>query len=321
VKLGQPCGRRQSVARYVRLISAWTSLVALSMTSLLAGACVAPERVSPSPTIAVEEVRADAHGDGITVELTLDRQAVAIGDRVTAVVRVVNGSTASPIWESNICGWGPAPITVARPWDIPAGRAWVGIAADFKKAVLEQGGYLDGDQVVLGTFWDARALDDPDSMSCPAVSQERPFAPGEVAEMELAWQVVPRRGQLLMAGPATVSATFTSSAGVITVEAPIEITGGPPPSGWSIVDVIDAALEDEQFSAWLSDRPTATWLNTSVEFWPNEEGGYPPLPQYEGAYRGAVEVGLARSVGTLNEYGAVIVEWSTGRILGNRFEP
>jgi hypothetical protein len=309
------------VRRCIRLTSCWTSPVTLIVTGLLAGACVAPPLLDPNPTIAVQEVSAEAHGDGITVEFTLDRQAVAIGDRVRAFVRVVNGGTSSPIWESNICGWGPAPMTVTRPWDMPAGRAWQGIAADFKRTVLEQGGYLDGEELVLGTFWDARALDDPDPMSCPAVSQERPFEPEEVAEMELAWHVVPRRGQLLMAGPATVTATFTSSAGAITAQAPIDISGGPPPSGWTIIDAIDAALQDEKFSAWLSERPTTTWLNTSVAFWPNEEGEYPPLPQYEGAYRGAAEVGLARSVGALNEYGAVIVEWGTWRVLGNRFEP
>jgi hypothetical protein len=258
--------------------------------------------------------------DGIALELTLDRATVAIGDRLTARVRVSNRGTTSPTWEANICGRGPAPTKVTRPWDIPAGLTWPGLAGEFKRATLEESGYVSGDEVVLGTFWDALWVDDPD-MSCPGFSDERPFARGEVAEMKLAWNVSPRQGQLLRAGSATVTATFSSSSGEISASLPIEITGGPPADDWTIVDAIDAALHDSEFVSWLGARPRATWMNTGVVFWPNDEGKYPPLPAYRDATGPVVEVSLARSVGARVEYAGVVVEWGTGRILGSRFEP
>jgi hypothetical protein len=62
-------------------------------------------------------------------------------------------------------------------------------------------------------------------------------------------------------------------------------------------------------------------MNTGVTFWPNEDGEYPPLPPYRDASGPVVEVSLARSVGGRIEYGGVVVEWGTGRVLGTRFEP
>jgi hypothetical protein len=79
---------------------------------------------------------------------------------------------------------------VTRPWDIPTGESWPGLAGEFKRAALEESGYRSGGDVVLGTFWDARAIDHRD-MACPGFSHTSPFARGEVADMKLAWEVSP----------------------------------------------------------------------------------------------------------------------------------
>lgn len=259
--------------------------------------------------------------DGIVVQLWLDRQQVRVGERLFALTRVTNNGTTSPTWEKNICGSGPAPISVTRVSELPVGQSWTGLAADFKQKVLSEGGFVSRGRAILGKFWDASMFDTLIPLACAAYSQQGPFAPGEVSEMRLAWDVAAEEGQVLSTGTASVTATFASSAPAISAETLIEIQAIEPNGALTIVHYIDIALSQSEFHDWLNERPRSSWINTHVGFWPNDEGQYPPQPEYEGVTNGAVDVGLFRSLPQGEEVGSVIIEVGTGRVLGIRLEP
>jgi hypothetical protein len=256
----------------------------------------------------------------MVVEIWLDRQQARLGERMFGLARVTNNGETAPVWETNICGHGPAPITVTKASDLPAGKAWPGLAADFKRAVLVEGGFSSQGRAIVGEFWEASHFDAPIPIGCPAYSQERPFLPGETSQMLLAWDAVPREGQVLTSGTASVEATFTSSAGRVTAETSLELQATDSAEQRTIVDYIDIALTVPEFNDWLNARPRASWVNTNVSFWPNDDGEYPPRSEYAGVTNGAVDIGLFRSHGDRDEYGAVIIDLGSGRVVGTRFE-
>jgi hypothetical protein len=271
-------------------------------------------------TLGVGPPLATGERDGILLQLWLDRQQVRVGDRLFALTRVTNNGTTSPTWEKNICGSGPAPISVTRVSELPVGQSWTGLAADFKQTVLSEGGFVSGGRASLGKFWDAGMFDTVIPMGCPGYSQQGPFMPGEVSEMVLAWNVAAPQGQVMSTGTASVTATFASSAPDISAQTLIEIEAVEPTEPLTIVHYVDIALSQSEFNDWLNERPRSSWINTSVTFWPNDQGEYPPQPEYEGVTNGAVDVGLFRSPAG-EQYGSVIIEVGTGRVLGTRFEP
>lgn len=310
----------------MKVVGATPARIVLVVVSLAVAACNAgaPPLSSPlvtsTPPIALGDSppTATSQEDGIVVELWLDARDVALGDRLLALVRVTNRGNTSPTWESNICGFGPAHITVEGPAGLPEGRSWDGLAAEFKREVLAEFGAVRDGHADLGSFWDAEMID-VDNMACPAYSQVRPFVPGQSVQKLLAWDARAKPGLNVTAGQATVTARFESSAGSVTAETVVEIKDSSPRT-LTVVDYVDTALAQPDYAAWLEELPRSSWINTSVTFWPNEEGRYPPRAEYDDATTGAVDVGLIRNGANLEEGGAVIIDTGTGEVLGTRFD-
>lgn len=290
-------------------------LVALAAAGCRAGA----PRPSPSPTplLGDRPATATAEKDGIAVELWLSAREAHVGDRLLALVRVSNRGTSSPTWETNTCGTGPAPIRVEAPAGLPAGRAWTGLAAEFKGQLLREFGAVGNGRAVIGTFWDAETIDLP-NVACPAFSAMAPLLPGQGVEKMIAWDVGTKSGLTIEAGTAALVAQFSSSAGEVEAVTSVDISGDSA-AGRTIVEYVDTALANEAFHDWLNEADSSSWINTSVTFWPNEEGEYPARPEYEKATTGAVDVGLFRDGPEFETYGGVIIDTGTGEILGTRF--
>ncbi len=260
-----------------------------------------------------------ASKDGFTLELWLDRERATLGDRVLAFVRVTNEGDEAPTWETNTCGAGPAPITVTANNGVRAGRAWDGVAERFKRETLQAVGLAIAAPSEIGDFYEADKLDGV--MACPAFSRELPFAPGEVAEALLGWDVRAREAVPIAPGAATLASTFSSAAGTLTVVTSLEIEGGELPA-ISLVDHIDAALEEPDFRAWLERHPAGARMDPNVTYWPNDEGRYPEMEPYLGLTKPVVEIGTFFPEEGMSDgfFGAVIVYRATKQVLGTRFE-
>jgi hypothetical protein len=281
---------------------------------------------TPSGELGSGEPTARGEVDGIVVELWLDRRDVDAGGRVQALARVTNEGDTVVYREENVCGTGPAPVTVEGSWGLPAGESWTGVAAEFKRQVLAAEGALPHGRSRIGGFVDAARIDD-DSVLCFLPSIIGPFRPGDSARMRLAWDAIAPEGRVIPAGTAYVRATFESwtdrdtrqHAPAISAETTIEIGHGPTPA-LTIVDYVDAALADPEFSAWLEERPMSSWINPLVTYWPNGEGVYPAMPEYEGVTDGAVDVGLARFGDEYEEVAVAVIDATDASVLGVRYQ-
>lgn len=261
---------------------------------------------------------ASAARDGFLLELWVEPKEVAAGQRVFALVRVSNVGTESPTWESNTCGTGPAPIVVTADNDIDPGKAWEGNAALFKQRALESAGVGIGGPSVIGHFWEANKLGS--NSLCTADSRPRPFAPGQVEVATLAWDVKATDAVAIQSGVAKLTSTFTSDAGELTVQTTIQITTGAA-AGASLVDLIDVALAEPSFKAWLDDHPGGAPTDTNIVYWPNDRGIYPQVSPYAGVNAPCVEIGGFYSENAAEGfYGAVVIDLATRRVIGTRFE-
>jgi hypothetical protein len=289
---------------------------ALVVATLLVGlaCCASPPDEHPQ---VVDAPTATASKDGFVLELWVDRLVAQVADRVTVVVRVTNTGTEAPLWETNTCGTGPAPVEVSAENDAEPGRVWDGNAALFKQMALQAAGVGIGGPSVIGRFWEADKIDG--NIVCPAVSIPRPFEPGQVEEATLAWDVEARDNVAIQAGEATLTSTFTTDAFALTAQATIQIAGnsGAAP----LVELIDAALGVDAFRAWLERHGPGARMDPNIVYWPNAKGAYPKMPPYEGVTQPCVEIGVFYPDEPENGFmGAVVLDLATQRVIGTRFE-
>jgi hypothetical protein len=263
------------------------------------------------PTVAAQE-------RGILLEVWLDRTTVAIGERLTAHVRVSNVGTAQPRWETNTCGTGPAPtaISLERPEDM--GVDWTGNAAIFK------------DKLITYEWRPEQLVDievvDIDEVGCRAWSRIEPFEPGTVAEMVVAWDAVDRPGRPITPGPATLTSTFEVIGAdrrgparprpAVVASTTVEIIGEVGATT-PVTRYVDAALGDDRFRAWVDRQRRPRHWDTFASYWPNGSGDYPPDRRYERATEGAVDIGMFAGDGRRR---LVTIDTTTLDVLGGHVE-
>jgi hypothetical protein len=260
----------------------------------------------------------DTHG--FVLELNVDRTEATIGDRVFATVNITNQGTESPLWETNTCGTGPAPIDVTTSATVfGQGQTWDGNAALFKVQTLSSVGINDDEPSRIGRFVETPFLD-AHNLACTADSRQRPFVPGQVVEDQLGWNVAAGKGLVIPTGLATLTATFTSEAGSVSASAPLTISGAAG-SDLTLVDYIDAALAEPTFKAWLERHDPSDRMDPSVIYWPNEKGKFPRFEPYTHIDRPVVEVGSFYPEDFAEgSFGAVVLDLKTAEVLGTRFE-
>ena len=142
-------------------------LVTLAAVALIATACSvglqAPSasptaspagETSPSPSLPLGSGSPNATDEagGLRIDLWVDPMTVALGDRVMAKVRVTNVGTDAPMWESNTCGNGPAPLQALSRGGFEPGSQWDGHAAKFKTELMHAVGLEQRGASVVGRF-------------------------------------------------------------------------------------------------------------------------------------------------------------------------
>ncbi|MDL2336040.1 MAG: hypothetical protein QFC55_08420, partial [Chloroflexota bacterium] len=265
----------------------------------------------PGDQLGTGEPAATANKDGFVLEMWIDPRQATVGERVFALVRVTNAGNQAPTWETNTCGTGPARIEVTANNEVAPGQAWDGNAAAFKKAALKAAGVGIGGPSVIGHFWEASKIGR--NIICNAISIQRPFAPGQVEEAMLAWDIKASDEVAIQAGEATLTSTFKSSASELTATTTIQLTADAP-AGASLVDLIDAALGEPAFRAWLEGHQAGGRIDANIVFWPNDKGAYPQMPPYNGVASPCVEIGGFFTDDPPETYGAVVVDLATLRV-------
>jgi hypothetical protein len=263
-----------------------------------------------SPTMSAER-------DGLLLEVWLDQTSLPVGARLDALVRVSNKGTSNVLWQTNICGTGPAATTIAPSRPPDTGMAWTGKAATFERKLLDN-------VLAPEVLWDATTIGTA-HMACDLWSAIEPFKPGNVAEMTVAWDAVDQPGRPIVPGPATVTSTFETwkprhrpaepgrPDQALVASTTIEITGEMGDTV-PIARYADAALSSGWFRHWIETRkaPPLSWHPYAFH-WPNDEGVYPDDPRYAGVTDGAVDIGMFVGNGP---HGEVTVDAATLEVLG-----
>ncbi len=267
------------------------------------GACSADVA---SPPASVAPLVATTTRDGVRVTLTLDGPPRS-GELSWATIRIENQGAAGVRWAGGGCG-DPGSIFIDVRQAFDPGREWPGLFGRFKTVALGMGGF--GDPTNVG-YEDASRIGR--NVACPASLSIEEQAPRAELSMRAGWDGS-IQGAAAPPGPATVTGwfPFIGIAGLaapnetdtkpITVAIETSVTGdGRAGAVLSPALVIDAALADPQFAAWVQAAPEATWIN-------------PELTVIEGVWH----VGLFRRDRQTDLYGAVMVD-QTGTIVGRRF--
>lgn len=206
--------------------------------------------------------------DGVRVTLSLERSPLPSAQRTRALVVIDNLSGNVRNWAGGGCGF-PATVTIRTASDVhpDPGVEWPGAAGQFKR-LASPGSDPSND----GPFIDERFADDPASLICPANLTINHLAPGQRLEMRAVWD-----GEIATvaapAGPAVVDAEFPYLGEVpegvdpFDVAKPIIVTIDTEVVGAGIAllsanQIIDAALADERFAAWVESTPPRKWLGT-----------------------------------------------------------
>ena len=206
--------------------------------------------------------------DGIRVTLSLERAPLPSAQRTRALVVVDNLSPDVRNWQGGGCNF-LATVTIHTAVDVlpDPGVDWPGVAGRFKR--LASPGSDPSDDA---PFVDERFADDPEGLVCPANLSVNHLQPGQRLEWRIVWN-----GEVASvaapAGPATVAAEFPYlgpvPAGVDPLEGtkPIIASIDTEVVGAGVVflsadQIIDAALADERFTAWLRSAAPGKWQGT-----------------------------------------------------------
>ncbi len=276
---------------------------------------------SPEPELGVGTPTMSAERDGVRLEVWLDQTNLPVGERLHALVRVSNTGTTDVLWQTNICGTGPAETTIAPSRPPDTGVEWTGRAATFKRTLLASELGPEG-------LWDVTTID-LEIVGCDLWSGIEPFEPGSSVEMTVAWDAVDRPGRPIVPGPATVTSTFETWTPrerpaqpgdrdqELVASTTIEIvgeTGTAVPIG----PYADIALSDDSFRTWVETRKLQprSW-DPYASYWPNDDGVYPDDPRYEGATEGTVDIGMFVGNGPQGE---VTIDLATLEVLGSKLD-
>jgi hypothetical protein len=260
-------------------------------TSAAATASTAPA----STATASASTPFEANADGYRLSVTADRLTVAPGESVTFTATFHNG-TDKPIDVAG-CGDTTGLVSVALPTQ-PTGKSWSGIRQAFKDFVLKRGmgpgivPALDPLQVNIS------------GPSCAGSAISSELGPGKSLTSKMSWKAEIVSGVNALAGavPFTVSVGYDQQNSApsyppdyngplvswmplfkaLTVSGSVEVVGeGKALAGPG--EIIDAALADTAFFAWLSKRPAKTWSNANLFLTssPRAQGIVPKGPAWE----------------------------------------
>lgn len=232
----------------------------------------------PSPSAAIAFT---AEHDGLVLVAAFDRLIVEPGGDVTVQLSLHN-TRSEEVSFSEPCGQSDAMVVeVPNPVE-PIGREWDGIAGVFKAYALGQstGTPIESSirtplkTVAKGSRCHARTDGDPtfEYQTIPA---------GETYESTLTWSAelvkdlpagpgdthfsIQVRHDIEAAGGGMYKAETLAVSGAITVL----------PGGAKVVtagEALDAALDDPDFSAWLSKQPRKSWENANLYLQPGAVG-------------------------------------------------
>lgn len=233
--------------------------------------------------------------DGLTLAVELDRTDVAPGGEVVARVTLRNDRRQEVEYQSTGCR--PVVWTVKLRLPVaPEGRAWPGIAGEFKKYALTQG-FGPGGVPAL------QPVDtSPPFPPCQVEPGRTVLGPGAAREWRITWQAEIVAGVPALSGeaPFTISLSYdpdrqaAAAAGgmgilplrfqtwqQIGVDGTLRIVGDAPRplSGGEAIDIV---LADARFASWLAEQPPASWANANLflQSWPKDEGIVPAGPSW-----------------------------------------
>jgi hypothetical protein len=207
--------------------------------------------------------------DGVRVTLSLERSPLPSAQRTRALVVIDNLSPDVRDWQDDGCGF-PATVTIHTAVDVrpDPGVRWLGAAGRFKRMASP-----GSDPSADAPFIDERFADEPERLICQGDVVINHLQPGQRLEMRVVWS-----GEVANiaapAGPATVLAEFPYLAAVspdvdpldaarpIIASIQTEVVG----AGIALLSadqIIDAALADSRFAAWLESAKPGTWQDTA----------------------------------------------------------
>jgi hypothetical protein len=309
------------------------------------GPVMPPPSEVPLPAALQPEGRPDASTTrhGVRAELWLSSSSVTPGEWVQAVVRTTNLRETPVFAISGGCGTSATFVSIDLEPEVPAGQAQTGNAAAFKEKVLRNG---LATHAGFGTRKDTlRWVTSTASMGprhafveCPFGPVPRRLGPGASVTERFAWYPVgsfeddpwfhpmwPGTGTATASWPFLSRGAPPSVSGrrmgrmvePIRASAAIEVTGeGPNARG--LPELVDIALADPRFRAWVDEDPTRrSWRRASAfgESGPTFEPSLYLWNLPDPPSTGVVFVGLERAIDGQSHRGILTLDPWTGEVL------
>ena len=310
------------------------------------GPVLPPSSEVPLPAALQPKGRPDASTTrhGVRVELWLSSSSVTPGEWVQAVVRTTNLRDTPAFAMSGECGRSGTSVSVSLDPDVPPGQTFSGAGDAFKRQVLRDsllthdgfgrrkdvlrwnsasvsGGATFGFVECTGPFSGPRRLGPGASVIerfawYPVGSFEddpwfHPMWPG-AGTVTVSWPYLGRG-----APPSVSVRRMGRTVEPIRATAAIEVTGeGPRARG--LPELVDIALADPRFRAWVEADPTRrSWrgASASAESGPTYEPNLYLWNLPDPPSTGVVFVGLERAIDRQSHRGIVTLDPWTGEVL------
>jgi hypothetical protein len=210
---------------------------------------------------------------GLKLVAVFDRMEVEAGGTVTVDLSIQNTRPTDVVFDEP-CNMPAMTVAVRAPVE-PIGREWDGIAAEFKTYALETS---TGSPIESSIREPLRT--DAKAEPCHATESGlgvggtlKLIEAGTTYQTVLTWpaEIVP--GIPALPGPAPFAITVQfdheeAGNGLFTAET-LEATGtitvlDGAPSAISAGQALDAALDDNEFAAWLGEHPKDAWVNANL---------------------------------------------------------
>jgi hypothetical protein len=284
---------------------------------------------------------------GVVVRLWLERPSVGQGEWVQAIVETTN-TRSDPVWMWPAeCGTSSTRIAVDLRPVVDPGEVQMGKAAAYKRRAVNRSGALDAG------FWPyappSQGTVEWSFVECMPIVPTPwiRLPPGATMTERFAWYPARIMGQdgsrtqPLPPGSVTVTAMWhyaghgrrpqgpaddfarRSPRPPIRAAASLELTGVDPGTP-SVPELVDRALADPEFRAWVEAHPDGEhWNMTDVDGWSADT----PLrvERWQGLHgkvpNGFAEVGLSQRLpGVPHTYGVALLDPWTGDLLDVSFE-
>jgi hypothetical protein len=288
---------------------------------------------------------------GIRLDLWLSSTQAAPGDWVQAIVRATNvGRDTAWVRTGDLCSPGTETrVLVDLLAAMPQGVAQSGRAGAFKALALERGitDHFRSPVVIFGREAAGPLVDVWAECTIEPIPQVEPLQPGRTRTERFYWQAVERqtygrRGQVRPLFPGTVPVTASwAFAGrgdrpsrdrlerwipPIKATSAVKLTGDGPGTP-SIPELLDAALTDPEFGAWVAEHPFEKgWVIWQSHLRAGSYSAYLDRNRYltpENAPNGALELFVGRQTRTdspsLHPKAGIYLDPWTGAVIDRWF--